>query len=103
MSAANKDNHLDAAADLNGERPRPVLNGRTAWEVFEGDQRQLPQRSVFRKEERKVEEKRLVVACSRKEQASARRKAVEAVLLSYGLFKEIVDVSPKLNSEIATN
>jgi hypothetical protein len=56
-----------AIHDLNDQRPRPVLGGRTAREV-----------------------------------AAARRKAVEAVLLRYGLFKEMVDMSPKMNAEIAT-
>ncbi len=93
----------EAMHDLNEERPRPVLHGRTAREVFEGDRRRLPERAVFRKEVQEIEEELLAVSCSRREQAAARRKAVEAVLLRYSLFKEIVDVSPKLDSEIATN
>ena len=58
---------------------------------------------VREKEVREVEEKLIEQACSRMERAAARRKAVEAVFLRYGLFKEIADVSTKLNAEIVTN
>ena len=93
----------EAIVDLNEQRPRPVLRGRTAREVFEGDSRMLPDRKTFRKEVRETEKTLLREACSRRGQATARRKAVEAVLLRYGLFKEMVDMSPKLNAEITTN
>ena len=95
---------LDKAIhDLNDQRPRPVLGGRTAREVFAGDWKLLPQSNSFRKEVRDLEKSLLGEACSRRAQAAARRKAVEAVLLRYGLFKEMVDMSPKKNAEITTN
>jgi hypothetical protein len=97
------DRLAEAVGDLNDQRPRPVLRGRTAREVFEGDSSMLPDRKTFRKEVREVENNLLGLACSRRGQAAARRKAVEAVLLRYGLFKEMADMSPKLNAEIVTN
>ena len=97
------DRLAEAIGDLNDQRPRPVLRGRTAREVFEGDSSMLPDRKTFRKEVRETEKKLLRKVCSRRGQATARRKAVEAVLLSYGLFKEMVDMSPKLSAEIVTN
>jgi hypothetical protein len=93
----------EAIGDLNDERPRPVLGGRTAREVFEADSSRLPDRDVFRKEVREAEINLLGQACSRRGQAAARRNAVEAVLLRYGLFKEMVDMSPELSAEIVTN
>jgi transposase InsO family protein len=97
-----KERLADAVHDLNEERPRPVLHGRTAREVFEGDRRELPDRRVFRKEVKEVEENLLRDACSRRERAAARRKAVELILLRYGLFKEMADVSTKSNPKITT-
>jgi len=96
------DRLTEAIHDLNEDRPRPVLRGRTAREVFEGDRRKLPERRVFRKEVQEVEDKMLAGACSRRERNTARRKAVEEVLLRYGLFKEMADMSPKLNADILT-
>jgi hypothetical protein len=97
-----KERLADAVHDLNEERPRPVLHGRTAREVFEGDRRELPHRRVFRKEVKEVEESLLGDACSRRERAAARRRAVELVLLRYGLFKQMADVSTKLNAKTTT-
>jgi len=97
------DRLADAITDLNEDRPRPVLRGRTAREVFEGDSSMLPDRKTFRKEVRETEKNLLREACSRRGQSAARRKAVEAVLLRYGLFKEMADMSPKLSAEITTN
>ncbi len=91
----------EAIVDLNALRPRPVLGGRTAREAYEA-RRSLPDRAVFRKEVEAAEQELLAGACSRRAQAAARRKAVEAVLLRYGLFKEIADVSTNLPAEIAT-
>jgi len=81
-----RDRLAETIHDLNEERPRPVLDGRTAREVFQGDRGRLPDRKTFRKEVRSVENTLLGDACSRREQNTARRKAVEAVLLRYGLF-----------------
>jgi hypothetical protein len=93
----------EAIQDLNEQRPRPVLGGRTAREVFEGTHQLLPNRISFRKEVRELEEKLIAEACSRRERAAARRKAVEEVFLRYALIKQMEDVSPKLNAETATN
>ena len=92
-----------AIGDLNEQRPRPVLCGRTAREVFTTKTTMLPDRKTFRKEVGDLEKTLLGEACSRRARAAARRRAVEAVLLRYGLFKEMVDMSPKKNAEIVTN
>jgi len=84
-------------------RPRPVLGGRTPREVFEGECGKLPDRTTFRKEVSELEQILIEQACSRRERTAARRKAVEAVFLRYGLFKEMADVSTKLNAETVTN
>jgi transposase InsO family protein len=86
---------IDAAIyDLNEVRPRPVLCGRTAREVFEGDHIALPQRQEFMKEVDRREEKLRAQATTRAQRDSARRRAVEHTLLAYGLMKETGDVSP---------
>jgi len=92
----------EAIDDLNEQRPRPVLRGRTAREVFQGGPQLLPDRSSFRKEVREVEQKLIDQASSRREQKAARRKAVEEVLSCYGLFKQMEDVSPNLPAIHAT-
>jgi len=92
-----------ALQDLNEHRPRPVLGGRTAREVFEGKCGKLPDRRTFRKEVSELEQKLIEQACSRTQRNAARRKAVEEVFLRYGLFKEMLDVSTKLNAETVTN
>jgi hypothetical protein len=85
---------IDAAIyDLNEVRPRPVLCGRTAREVFEKDRIALPQRQEFMKEVNRRERKLRAEATTRAQRDSARRRAVEHVLLAYGLMKETGDVS----------
>lgn len=85
---------IDAAVhDLNDDRPRPVLAGRTARNVFEQDQIPLPDRQEFRKEVARTERQLHDAATTRAERDAARRRAVEHVLLAYGLMKEIGDVS----------
>lgn len=79
--------------DLNEERPRPMLGGRTAREVFEQDRVTLPDRDALRKEVDHTETRMLEEARSRSEVDSARRRAVEHVLLAHGLMKELGDVS----------
>jgi quinol monooxygenase YgiN len=88
---------------LNEQRPRPVLGGRTAREVFEGNCGKLPDRRTFRKEVSELEQKLIEQACSRTERNAARRKTVEEVFLRYGLFKEMADVAIKSNAETVTN
>ena len=89
--------------DLNERRPRPVLGGRTAREVFEQDRIPLPDRQDFRKEVDRTERRLHVAATTRAERDAARRRAVEQVLLAYGLMKEIGDVSRNFEAAEVTN
>ncbi|UCG50420.1 MAG: hypothetical protein JSW58_09400, partial [Candidatus Latescibacterota bacterium] len=89
--------------DLNEERPRPVLGGRTAREVFTQDNVKLPDRWRLRKEVDRTEERLLTIARSRSEQRSARRRAIEEVLLRYCLMKESGDVSRNYEARSRTD
>ena len=91
-----------AIHDLNEERPRPVLRGRTAREAFMGSRTKLPDRQIFRKELQRMEEQMKSESCSRKQKDGARRRAVELVLLRQGLMKEITDVSTYLKVKTRT-
>ena len=85
---------IDAAIhDLNEDRPRPVLGGRTARNVFEQDHIPLPDRQEFGKEVDRTERQLHDAATTRAQRDAARRRAVEHVLLTYRLMKEIGDVS----------
>jgi transposase InsO family protein len=81
-----------AIHDLNHDRPRPVLGGRTAREVFNRDRIPLPDRDEFMKEVNRTEREFHDTATTRAERDAARRRAVEHVLLVYGLLKEMGDV-----------
>ena len=89
--------------DLNDERPRPVLGGRTAREVFEDDGAALPSRRRFKMkvETRQVELEAL--AGSRKEVQAAGRRAVIEVLMRYNLLNWRGDVSTNLKPQVWTN
>lgn len=89
-----------AIEDLNHHRPRPVLGGCTAQEVFYEDRIPLPSQSVFRREVKRTKEKLLEEAESRRQKDSAGRRAVELVLLRYSLMEIMGDVST--NSEKKT-
>ena len=89
--------------DLNEERPRPVLGGRTAREVFTQDNAELPDRRRFRKEVDRTQQRLLAIARSRSEQRRARRRAIEEVLLRYSLMKESGDVSRNYEAKIRTD
>jgi hypothetical protein len=94
---------LDAAMnDLNHERPRPVLDGRTAQETYDLGQRELPDRYEFYEEVRLTERRLREQARSRSEVESARRRAVEQVLIRHGLMEIVGDVSHDLSSDGAT-
>ncbi len=82
-----------AIQDLNHDRPRPMLGGRTAQEAFEQDRRPLPDRRQFSCKVDAAERRHLARARSRDERRSARRKAIEEVLSSYGLLETMADVS----------
>ena len=88
--------------DLNEERPRPVLDGRTAQETYDLGQRQLPDRYEFHEEVRLTERRPREQATSRNELDSARRRAVEQVLIRYRLMEITGDVSHDLSSDDAT-
>jgi transposase InsO family protein len=89
--------------DLNEERPRPVLGGRIAREVFTQNNIDLPNRRRFRKEVDQTEQRLRATARSRSQQRSARRRAIEEVLLRYSLMKESGDVSRNYEAKIRTN
>ena len=93
----------EAVHDLNEERPRPVLGGRTAREVFTQDVIELPDRRQFSKEVERTEQHLFATARSRSEQRSARRRAIEEVLLRYSLMKESGDVSRNYEARIRTD
>lgn len=82
-----------AMQDLNEERPRPVLGGRTAREAYRDDRVALPDRTTFRREV--ISETRVLrrEAATRRQRAGARRRAVEVVLLRHGLLAISGDVS----------
>jgi transposase InsO family protein len=91
-----------AIHDLNEERPRPVLGGRTAREAYEQDRLELPDRRIFRDRVDRQEQELRAAARSRSELKSARRRAVEQVLLGYGLMKESGDVSHNYAAKMRT-
>lgn len=94
---------IDAAIhDLNEERPRPVLGGKTALEAFKSGRKRLPDRLSFRKEVQLEEEKQATESCTRKQMDDARRRAIELVLLRQGLMKETTDVSTYFNERTGT-
>jgi hypothetical protein len=93
-----------AIEDLNEHRPRPVLCGCTAQEVYNRDQpTALPDRRIFALEVDATEKRLKQEAKSRKEKDCARRKAVEQAMIRYGLLKYNADLSTYFQAEIGTN
>lgn len=92
-----------AIHDLDVERPRPVLGGRTATEVFEQDRRPLPDRRRFRMEVETRQRELEANAGTRAELAAARRRAVTEVLSKHGLLVWKGDASTNFRAQIATN
>jgi hypothetical protein len=92
-----------AVADLNDDRPRPVLGGSTARQAFERDRVRLPDREAFIEEVNRTERLLNETAITRAERDSARRRAVEQVLLAYGLMKNMGDVSHNFEAVGRTN
>jgi hypothetical protein len=72
--------------DLNDDRPRPVLRGRTAREVYADRTVPLPNRQAFIAAVGKEEARLRAAASSRTEAASARRRAIENTLIGDGLM-----------------
>jgi hypothetical protein len=79
--------------DLNEERPRPVLGGRTAREAYERGRIKLPDRKAFVAEVEETERSLREAATSRRERSSAHRRAVKRVLIRHGLMTIEGDVS----------
>ncbi|MCP4602309.1 MAG: transposase [Proteobacteria bacterium] len=89
--------------DLNNDRPRPVLKGQTAREVFQQKQTRLPNRRRFKME---VETKQLELEDTAKnitEIKAARRRAVIEVLSNYGLLNWGGNVSTNFQAETGTS
>jgi transposase InsO family protein len=89
--------------DLNEERPRPVLGGRTAREVFEQDRIALPNRKRFKMEVETRQVELEAQAGSKKEIQAARRKAVIEVLMRYNLLNWRGDMSTNYRRQVRTN
>jgi len=79
--------------DLNEQRPRPVLHGRTATEAYSEAQMPLPDHSRFRAAVNKEQLALLKKTRTRKEVNNARRRAIENVLVRDGMMKITGNVS----------
>jgi transposase InsO family protein len=99
---ALKERLEETVRDLNDERPRPMLGGRTAREVYEQDRIPLMDRERFYAEVLQLEQTLLGDAASRQQQRQARQQAVELVLLRHGYMKELADVSTYSRAKRAT-
>jgi len=88
--------------DLNDDRPRPVLGGRTAREAYNEGLAPLPDRRLFRESVESRERKLLSLARSRNEVRKARRLAIEQTLMCYGLMEIEGDVSHDFLLEVGT-
>jgi len=88
--------------DLNETRPRPVLKGRTAKEVFESRNIPLPNHQRFKMD---VQTKQIELEEKSKtelQKKTARRKVVEQVLLDYKLLIWKGDMSTNLTAKSGT-
>ena len=99
---ALKERLTETIRDLNDERPRPMLGGRTAKEVYEQDRIPLIERKRFYEEVLQLEHTLIKDAASRQQQRQARQQAVELVLLQHGYMKELADVSTYSRAKRAT-
>ena len=88
--------------DLNENRPRPVLGGRTAQEAYDEGQTQLPGRGLFKEDVESLERSLLSLAKTRGEARKAHRKAVEQTLMRYGLMEIEGNVSHDFLLEVGT-
>ena len=88
--------------DLNEDRPRPVLGGRTAREVFEDDRAALPSRKRFKMDVATRQVELEAKAGSRKEVQAARRRAVIEILSRYKLLNWRGDMSTNLQRQVGT-
>lgn len=103
VSASLEERIVLSMWDLNEDRPRPVLDGRTAQDVFETRHGALPDRRRFKMRVETLTLELSAQAGSRKEVENARRKAVIAVLSQYGLLKWKGNVSTNSQSKMVTS
>ena len=89
--------------DLNDERPRPMLGGQTAREVFIQQQKSLPDRRLLRFEVDSLQAEIKAQAGSRKEVENARRNAIIAVLSRYNLIQWKGETSTNSFWKMVTN
>jgi len=97
-----KERLKETIRDLNDERPRPMLGGRTAREVYEQDRIPLMDRECFYIKVLRLEQTLLKDATSRQQLRQARQQAVELVLLQHGYMKELAGVSTYSKAKRAT-
>jgi transposase InsO family protein len=88
--------------DLNDDRPRPVLGGMTAAEVFRQNRIRLPDRRRFKMEVETRQLELVAQAGARHEIQAARRRAIIEVLSSYELLNWGGNVSTYFQSETGT-
>ena len=84
--------------DLNSQRPRPVLRGRTADEAFQDKPMTLPNRKDFQIEVKILTDINTRQARSRYEKENARRKAIEAILSWYRCLITSADASTNFDA-----
>jgi len=91
-----------AIHDLSNVRPRPMLGGRTAREVYDASRCELPDRWHLIKEVNALEKRIKQDARNRADLDSARRRAIESVLLSHRLMKYGRDVETDFSARRVT-
>jgi len=98
-----KDRIRATMKDLNEDRPRPVLGGRTATTAYREGMTPVVDRKTFRETVELKEEMLLSDAATRNDRRKARRVAVEQALLCYGLMEIEGNVSHDFLLEVRTN
>ncbi len=89
--------------DLNHDRPRPMLEGMTAYEVFTQTRTRLPNRRRFEMEVKTRQIELEPNEPTKQESRDARRKAVTEVLSRYGLLIWRGDVSTDSRTNTVTH
>ena len=103
MPSGSLQSRIDAAIeDLNDHRPRPMLGGHTAHEVYSQLRRNLPDRERFRQDVDRREQQLIKEATARAEKDCARRKAIEQVLIRYKLLNYGAGLSPYFQAKMGT-
>ena len=104
LPSGSLQSRVDAAIeDLNDHRPRPMLGGHTAHEVYRKLRRNLSDRERFRQDVDRTEQQLLKEATTRAEQDCARRKAIEQVLIRYGLMNYGAGLAPYFEAKTGTD